>query len=187
MRRYPDVFLMRHGQTEWNAAGRMQGWLDSPLTALGRTQAARQATIIGPLLPGLARYSSTLGRAEATARIVFGGDDFTRDARLAEIDIGHFSGAMIEDLRPGYPEVFTGGRLDWYDRAPGGEHFVGLETRARAFLDALTGPAIIVTHGITLRMLRRLILGWPIERLADLTVEQGAVHAIRNGRHEVLR
>lgn len=187
MRPFPDLYLMRHGQTEWNAQGRMQGRLDSPLTALGRAQAAQQAVIMAPLLPGLMRWSSPQGRAEETARIVFGGDDFRREPRLAEIDVGAFSGALLTDLRPRHPEVFAGDRLDWYDRAPGGEHFAGLEARARAFLDQLSGPAVIVTHGIALRMLRCLVLGWPMARLGDLSVEQGAVHALRNGRHEVLR
>src|SRR5688572_21431497 len=58
---FPDLYLMRHGQTEWNLAGRLQGLRDSPLTARGIAQARRQARLIADI--GAARYSSPQGRA----------------------------------------------------------------------------------------------------------------------------
>lgn len=180
----PDLYLMRHGQTAWNAEGRMQGRLDSPLTDLGRQQARAQAGLLTGLDGDLLRISSPQGRAVASARIVFGGRPFATDPRLAEIDIGAFSGQLIADLRRRHPAIFLGDRLAWYDRAPGGEHFAGLRARVAAFLDDLPGPAIIVTHGITLRMLRLVATGGPISALGDLPVQQGAVHVLRAGRHE---
>lgn len=180
---YPDLYLMRHGQTEWNAEGRMQGRLDSPLTSMGITQSKRQAELIAKVEGNC--FASTLGRAIQAARIVFGDKEFTTDDRLVEIDIGEFSGHKIEELLRDRPEFFTGSRLDWYDRAPGGEHFSGLAVRAHSFLDDLTGPAIIVTHGMFLRMLRITALGWPVSRIEELSVEQGSVHVIRNGKHEI--
>lgn len=182
---YPDLYLMRHGQTVWNAEGRMQGRLDSPLTALGQRQAAAQARILGGI--EALRFSSPQGRALQTARIVFGDRPFRTDDRLAEIDIGAFSGHLVEDLRARHPAVFEGCRLAWYDRAPDGEHFSGLMRRAIAFLADLPGPALIVTHGITLRMLRLVAMGLPQERLAEMPVEQGAVHLVRRGEHRILR
>ncbi|SEO13445.1 probable phosphoglycerate mutase [Paracoccus alcaliphilus] len=182
---YPDLYLMRHGQTEWNLAGRLQGRLDSPLTDKGIAQAERQRGLVAGV--DAARYASTQGRAQASARIVFDGAAFAGDDRLVEIDIGDHAGSSYAALRARMPEIFTGGRLDWYDRVPGGEGFSGLEARCRAFLDGLTGPALIVTHGITLRMLRVLALGWPMARLPHYSVEQGAVHVIRDGRSEIWR
>lgn len=182
---YPDLYLMRHGQTEWNLSGRMQGCLDSPLTRLGIEQARRQRELTGALEGH--RIASPQGRAQQTAGIVFGNGGFATDDRLREIDIGDFTGRRIEQLRVEQPDIFAGGRLDWYDRAPGGEHFAALARRASGFLDSLTGPALIVTHGITLRMLRILAMGWPLTRLGELTVEQGAVHVVRKAVHEVWR
>lgn len=182
---YPDLYLMRHGQTEWNAAGRMQGRLDSPLTALGLAQAERQRDLAAGI--AAARFASPQGRALATARIVFGPAPFATDPRLVEIDIGDFTGEAYLPLRARLPQVFAGGRLDWYDRAPGGEGFAGLSARCRAFLDGLDGPALVVTHGITLRMLRIMALGWPLSRLDEMSVEQGAIHVVAGGRHELLR
>jgi broad specificity phosphatase PhoE len=184
MQGLPDLFLMRHGQTEWNACGRMQGRLDSVLTPLGRMQAQRQAWLLRDLT-GLARYASTAGRAQQTACIAFGGADFISDARLHEIDIGLFTGRLGNELRAEHPQIFAGGVLDWYDRVPGGEHFSGLQARARAFLRALPGPALIVTHGITLRMLRLEAMGLPLDRLAEMPVLQGAVHLVSRGRHSM--
>lgn len=182
---YPDLYLMRHGQTEWNLAGRMQGRLDSPLTELGTAQAGQQARLISRITAE--RYSSPQGRAARTAEIAFGELAFKTDPRLCEIDTGDFTGHSIEELRQSYPEAFTGGSLDWYDRAPQGETFAQLSVRCQSFLDDLTGPALIVTHGITLRMLRVLALGIPLARLEELPVEQGAVHVVRKAAHEVWR
>lgn len=181
----PDIYLMRHGQTEWNVKGMMQGLLDSPLTPLGRAQAARQRELVADVTA--ARISSPQGRARQTARIVFEGQGFASDSRLCEIDVGAFTGRMIEEIRLHQPEYFTGSRLDWYNRSPGGENFHQLSERCRDFLHGLAGPTLIVTHGITLRMLRILALGWPVSRLEELTVEQGAVHIVRKGEYQVWR
>ena len=182
---YPDLYLMRHGQTEWNAAGRMQGRMDSPLTGLGIRQAQAQARLIAGI--EAAHFASPLGRAQQTARIVFGDQPFTTDARLAEIDIGAFSGQLHDDLAAAHPQIFGGDPYHWYDNAPGGEGLDALMDRARAFLDALTGPALVVTHGITLRMLRMLALGWDMSRFHELAQHQGAVQVIRDGQHEIWR
>lgn len=180
----PDLFLMRHGQTAWNAEGRLQGRLDSPLTDLGRRQARAQAHLLAGLGDDLLRISSPQGRARASASIIFGGHPFATDDRLAEIDVGAFAGHLVGDLRRRHPDIFAGDRLSWYDRSPGGEHFAGLQARVAAFLDDLPGPAMIVTHGITLRMLRLVAMGAPLSALGHLPVHQGAVHVLRGGRHE---
>lgn len=182
---YPDLYLMRHGQTLWNAEGRMQGKLDSPLTALGIAQAEAQARLIAGIEAH--RFASPQGRAQQTARIVFGGKPFTSDARLAEIDIGDFSGRLYPDLAAAHPALFAREDYGWYDQTPGGEGFSGLMARARSFLDGLTGPSLIVTHGITLRMLRLIAMGWDMSRFAELSQHQGAVQVVRAGRHEIWR
>lgn len=186
---WPDLWLMRHGQTEWNAAGRMQGHLDSPLTALGRSQAGRQAAIMAGVLdqnPGISLVASPLGRAVETAGIVFGQRPFMQDARFREISVGEFEGRTRPDLEAAFPELFGLSWLGWYDHAPGGERLPGLRARVTEALADLTGPAAIICHGITLRMIRLVVLGWPDDRLEEMEVRQGAVHLMRKGRHEML-
>lgn len=180
----PDLYLMRHGQTLWNAEGRLQGRLDSPLTELGIVQARRQKWLLGALSK-LDCYASPAGRAQQTARIVFAGRPWKTDPRLAEIDIGCFAGELFADLARRHPTLFSGGPLDWYDKVPGGEHFDGLESRLCGFLADLRRPAAIVTHGVTLRMLRALAMGLPRPRLAEMAVHQGAVHLVSRGRQRV--
>ncbi len=180
---------MRHGQTEWNAAGRMQGHMDSPLTALGHRQAADQARIMAPFLdsdPSMLCLASPLGRAVATANIVFAGSSYRTDARLREISGGEFEGRRRAELEASFPDLFSESWLGWYDRAPGGERLSDLRARVTAALSELTAPAAIVCHGITLRMMRLVVLGWSDDRLEELEVRQGAVHRISRGRHEML-
>jgi len=183
---FPDLYLLRHGQTEWNVEGRLQGRMDSPLTARGIAQAERQAELLRGLAPDLLRYSSTAGRALQTARIVFGAQDFTQDARLQEIDVGGFTGAREADLRLSHPALFCDDPLGWYDRTPGGEHLADLARRVRGFLDGLHGPAIVVTHGITLRMIRQIAMAEPAADLGGRPVHQGAIHLVRGGAEDVI-
>lgn len=181
---YPDLYLIRHGQTLWNREGRIQGRLDSPLTELGRTQARMMADLVRDI-PAY-RVSSPQGRALETAQILFGEHSFTTDARLAEIDTGAFTGQHINDLRRNYPDAFLGSRLSWYDHTPDGEHFADLRARVATFLTSLRGTTIVVTHGITLRMIRSIAMGQDGKSLDELPVEQGAIHLVRARQHEIL-
>lgn len=175
---------MRHGETRWNAEGRLQGAHDSPLTARGLRQAAWQAALIAGL-PGL-RLASPQGRAVATARIVFPGG-FTCDPSLREIGLGDAAGLLLADLVRERPGLFGAGGLGWYDTLPGGEGLAALETRMAGFLVRLTGPALIVSHGITLRMIWALVTGAGRGRLHHAPLEQGRVLALRGGVAQVLR
>ncbi|WP_312525943.1 histidine phosphatase family protein [Paracoccus sp. (in: a-proteobacteria)] len=191
--KFPDLYLMRHGQTIWNVEERMQGLLDSPLTELGLGHAQRQAALVSALaqkqeidLAAVGKFASTQGRAQHTAQIIFGDGGFESDQRLVEIDVGAFTGAQIKHLRISHPHIFTGPRYDWYNRTPDGEHFAALEARVRSFLEGLTSPAMIVTHGMTLRMIRVVALGLPVARIAEMPVRQGVIHLVAQGRHRTL-
>ncbi|MEL7091182.1 MAG: histidine phosphatase family protein [Pseudomonadota bacterium] len=180
---FPDCYILRHGETEWNRDMRMQGRLDSPLTALGEQHAAAQGRIIAALgRTDLTWYCSPQGRAAATARIVAGPDlHITEDARLAEIDIGTWTGLTRDVIAAANPALFETDGLAWYDHAPEGEGLFALGARTRAFLDTLTGPSVIVTHGITSRVLRCHLRGLPIEAFEEVGGGQGMVHAVRGG------
>ncbi len=189
MEKSVELLILRHGQTEWNRIGRMQGWRDSSLTALGRAQAARQGDILRGLgVGGWPWFSSPQGRAMTTARIALGdaAGPITPDGRLREIGLGDWTGALRETIRAGAPHLFANGDLGWYDHAPGGEGLTALAARAQAFLDDLDGPVVVVTHGITSRVMRALALGMAVRDFDKLPGGQGVVHHIRDGRARVI-
>ncbi|MEO0939704.1 MAG: histidine phosphatase family protein [Pseudomonadota bacterium] len=189
MHLYPHCLILRHGETAWNREGRIQGERDSPLTALGRAQAAAQGRILAGLGTGSFDWIvSPQGRAQATARIAAGpGATLRTDARLAEISMGDWSGMLRAELAAANPALFESEGLAWYDHAPGGEGLEALARRTRALLDDLTGPAILVTHGITSRMLRCHLQGLPPEAFETVGGGQGVVYALSGGAQRVLR
>lgn len=189
---YPELYVLRHGETHWNAEKRMQGRLDSPLTKTGEAQAARQGEILQQAAPPNAPvFSSPQGRALRTAEIICGPDrPVLTDARLSEIDVGRWQGQLRSSLQIKGPlQETSDGPLALYEQAEGGEGFAALRRRCTSFLDDLeevTGPVILVTHGITSRMLRLVWLGWPTQRMADLPGGQGIVHHLKAGQARVL-
>lgn len=186
-----DLILARHGQTEWNAIQRMQGRLNAPLTAQGRAEAARLGRILAPL--DLARYDvriSPQGRVVQTAAIALGHAHvpLRSDDRLMEIDVGDWSGRDLHDLRAEAPDLFTDDparRFEWYEAAPGGEGFTGLEARIRDLMADLRGPALLITHGIALRMIRSFALAGDASLFGHGgPVRQGVAYLCRGGQLE---
>jgi len=175
---------MRHGETEWNREGRFQGALDSPLTALGRAQAVAMGCTLTArgVTPGShPLWVSPQGRAIATAALAFPGAPLRSDPRLAEIGMGQWSGLRRDqiDIRwPGPPEQDM---FALYARCPDGEAFAAVWARVAAFLADLTGPAIIISHGMTSRFLRACALGLGPDGAADMPGGQGVIHHLRPG------
>jgi len=182
---YPDLLILRHGETEWNLAGRMQGEMDSPLTATGRAQAGAQQRILTRFgIDGWNVWSSPQGRAAATARIALGtrADDVRTDPRLSEITMGEWTGLQRSAIAAAAPHLFESEMdLIWYDHAPGGEGIEALFARTGAFLAELKVPGVIVTHGITSRMLRCHALGLEPGAFAELPGGQGVVYHLSGG------
>jgi probable phosphoglycerate mutase len=179
---FPEVYILRHGQTQWNAQGRLQGHFDSELTDLGREQAMAQRAILERCdLTGARLWSSPLGRAVHTAQIVLPGWNIETHEDLAEIGIGAWAGQFLTDLPPEACQNHSSdGFLDLYDHAPGGEGLIGLHQRCVRFLHALTGPSVIVTHGITSRMLRVILMGGGCSDLSGVDGGQGVVFKIKD-------
>ncbi len=179
----PPLYILRHGQTDWNATGRMQGRLDSNLTDLGRAQAQAQHAILQTCdLTGHRAITSPQGRAFHTASIALGGlvDGIETDAALSEIGLGGWAGRSRDALLAEVPQARDA--FDLYEYAPGGEGFSALRARCTAFLGTLSGPAVLVTHGITSRMLRLILLDRPTEDLRDIGGGQGVVYHIDGAR-----
>lgn len=192
MTQFPEILVIRHGETEWNRLGRMQGRLDSPLTEKGRAQARG----LEPLLidAGLTQgshkiLSSPQGRSMHTAEIALAAFDLcaTPDVRLAEIDVGRWSGltkAQIADQ--GGTSIPNEPHHAFCARAPGGEGIEGLWQRCEALLAGLTRPAVLFTHGVTSRVLRTIAMGWGRDRLGDLPGGQGIIFRVQDGSHQTL-
>ncbi|ROU03935.1 histidine phosphatase family protein [Histidinibacterium lentulum] len=189
---FPELLILRHGETAWNAEGRWQGALDSPLTPLGLDQARAMAALLSGLGIGPATHdlrTSPQGRALTTAEAVAAATGLSPvpDPRLREIGVGRWAGltrAEADALSP--PPAPDEHFLDRYARAPEGEGFAALWERCAAVLADLRRPTVIVTHGITSRVLRTIATGRTPDRLADLPGGQGVIFRIAAGRHETL-
>ncbi|WP_298836213.1 histidine phosphatase family protein [uncultured Roseobacter sp.] len=182
---YPPLYILRHGQTCWNAEHRVQGRLDSPLTELGRSQAADQGRILRDRdLSGFHFLSSPQGRAFQTAAIALEGlaMRIDTDPRLAEITVGEYEGRRRSELPNGEAAAESEeSALHLYDSAPGGEGFAGLRERCVSFLETLSAPSVLVTHGMTSRMLRLIVLGMDVSEIGALPGGQGVVYYLVNG------
>ena len=187
---FPELFILRHGQTEWNLLKKYQGQLDSPLTKLGLSQATMQGAILQRHLKGraLPAYASPLRRAAHTAELALLplGQQAQHDSRLKEVHFGAWEGKT-------YVEVFgsedidrSKDRLKHYFGSPDGENFAAIESRCRAFITGLDGPSIIISHGITSRVLRGIWLGLSPEAMLDLPIGQGCVYHLNAGREHCL-
>jgi broad specificity phosphatase PhoE len=190
------IFLVRHGETEWNRTRRYQGWSDSPLTDQGRAQAGA----IGRLLCSLPEarsadlVASPLGRARHTAEIIrecLGRSSLVRfDDRLRELSFGSWDGFTRADIAALMPGAFDDERRDeWYFATPDGETYEVFAGRVGAWLAEIqTGgePVIVVTHGVVTRILRGLYAGLPRAAAMRLPVPQDRVFRLADGTIEEL-
>jgi broad specificity phosphatase PhoE len=176
MARPLTLLLVRHGQSEWNAAGLMQGQTAHvPLTGLGHEQAATAARELAALRPG-AMLSSDLLRAVQTAEhcAAATGLPFTTTPALREQGYGVLEGRPSRELW----DV-----VDWTDphwAAEGGESLAGLHARVAALLAGLREdpPAdvvALVTHGDTLRAAQAVAAGLGPAELPAVTPHNGTV------------
>ncbi|NUH66302.1 histidine phosphatase family protein [Sulfitobacter sp. S0837] len=187
MTNYPPLYILRHGETEWNVEGRLQGRHDSPLTAQGRAQARAQNAILKRCdLTGFTALTSPQKRAQDTATIALEGLlPFAADEGLAEIGLGAWAGRERAALLANCPRARDS--FDLYEEAPGGEGFAALYKRCQAFLGRLDGPHVLITHGITSRMLRLILTGRDIDQLRRIQGGQGVVFEIIDGQQRRLK
>ena len=184
---YPELFILRHGQTFWNREGRHQGQLDSDLTDLGKDQASGQGELLARLLNGriLSAFTSPSTRTRDTAELALDplGISATPDPRLMEVHFGDWQGMLTEDIAAQWPDLYATekGDLDWFFRSPMGETYEDLSKRTKRFLDELSEPAILVTHGITSRALRAHWLGLSYDEMKTLRGGQGNVYHLSDG------
>ncbi len=145
-----EIWLVRHGETDWTASGRLNGWTDTILSDRGRLQAGALHKELAHSQPAQA-WTSDLRRCQETAQLA--GLEATADTRLRELDFGELEGAAWNQLSPTHRQW-----LRDFDQfvAPGGESVMELKARVHAFLaDLDPGRHIIVTHGGVIRLICR--------------------------------
>ena len=183
------IYLVRHGQTEFNRERRIQGHVDSPLTELG----VRQARAVGRLLRDLIRepegwrlVSSPLGRAHATAELIsarLGGLPVELDDRLKEMSWGAYDGRLRAKLEAQEPETF--GRTGWAFDAGAGESYEDVSARLDDWLASLPPEPerriIAVSHGVSGRVLRGLYANLDRDEAGLQDVPQDAVYLLQHG------
>ncbi|HTT81219.1 MAG TPA: histidine phosphatase family protein [Stellaceae bacterium] len=183
------IFLVRHGETEWNRARRYQGWSDSPLTEDGIAQAAALGRRLAALPDAAAAdiVASPLGRARHSAEIIaecLGRSQPPRlDERLREISLGAWDGLMRKEVRRRLGAQFV--EWEWYFLAPDGERYEAFAARLADWLaDTGEGPLIAVCHGVVTRVLRGLYAGLPRDAALRLAVPQDRIFRLGDGAIE---
>lgn len=145
-----ELWLARHGETEWTIARRHTGHTDVPLTPRGEAQAAA----LGARLAGR-RFAlvlaSPLARARRTAELAGFADLLELDADLVEVDYGEYEGRTTAEVHRARPDWDL-----WRDGCPGGETIAEAAVRAGRVLArarAANGPVLLVGHGHLTRTL----------------------------------
>ena len=173
------LYLIRHARTAWNHDGRMQGWADPGLDALGQQQAQALARrLYAESFAAL--YSSPLARARETAEAVAAGHHMRVrfDDRLRERNLGAWTGLTFEEARERYPEAAAG---DWrLHGPPGGENQADLMARAAAAMDEIAGRhaeacVAVFSHGGTLSAYLEHLLGIDPERSVSFSFHNTAI------------
>jgi probable phosphoglycerate mutase len=185
--RYPPtvVWLVRHGETDWNATGRIQGHADhASLTEEGRRQALMAARQLGTK-PVRALYASDLRRARQTASTIAGelGCTVGVDDRLRERSFGSLEGLDSSRLTPEVTGIDHETIVDPAARPPGGETLDEVWLRCAAFLGSLSlqangGEIVVVAHGGSIRMLQLAAEGLGPAGSAWSPVANASIHRL---------
>jgi probable phosphoglycerate mutase len=185
------LYLVRHGETDWNAEGRLQGGQDIALNDRGRRQAAEAAERLQQLAfepDGFAFVCSPMARAQETMRILQSrlatdSGAFETVETLREITFGRWEGLTWREVRRMEPEKARQRERDkWLYVPPDGESYAMLTERIRPWLENLKGPTLAVSHGGVARAILALTgLVNPVEA-ASVDIWQGRVMIIEKGR-----
>jgi|GEM_PF-802502 len=184
-----DLYLMRHGRTQWNLEGRIQGGHDSLLLPESKIYVRKMAEFLNGQRIGHV-FVSPLGRCVETVKIVrqVTGYDYVIDERLRECDHGQCEGmtmAEVERRFPGFLMMREQNR--WVTKWPGGEAYSDVSARARSFVDDLyayhadKARVLIVAHEMFNKCLIGAVLGWSADvATMKLRQENNVLFSINN-------
>ena len=190
-----NIFLFRHGQTEWNLEGRFQGQLDSPLTPKGRVQARNNAhKVIEHMgdIESIKIFASPLGRAKSTAHIVCDELGISRerikfDNRIMEFNYGVFEGKRKQDLID--TEAFKAREENkWFYKIEGGDSYEIVAQRVQSFLNSIAQEkeVMIIAHEMVNRTLRGLYFNLPKEKILNFRQPNDVVLFFKGNREFLL-
>ncbi|EKF17034.1 histidine phosphatase family protein [Nitratireductor pacificus] len=193
----PSILVIRHGETQWNVAGRLQGFRDTPLTVNGIRQALAVAVRLSSVLEelhGAGFWVSPLGRARQTASILADTwsvpfEDFVEEKGLSERSYGVWEGLSLEEVQRQLPDQFEANEADpWNYCMPGGESRTAFTDRVRAWLDGLDAsrPHVVVTHSGSLRALRGIYTRASGDTILTYREPQTAAFLLSEGKETML-
>jgi broad specificity phosphatase PhoE len=185
------LYYVRHGLTDWNAAGRLQGHLDIPLNQTGREQAAHCATILGDLFAREGRpaaeldyVSSPLSRARETMEIMraalgLAPTAYALEPRLTEIAFGEWEGLTYDEVMRRDPDIVARRETDkWEFLPPGGENYRQLALRVGAWYATLTRDTVVCAHGGTGRAMVAVLGIAPPGEAVHHSIDQNVVYVL---------
>jgi glucosyl-3-phosphoglycerate phosphatase len=191
-----QLILVRHGETEENAAGIVQGWNHGTLSDLGKQQVLRLAERVARMQPN-ALFSSPLGRALATAQAIAdatGLEIRTLDA-LREVCLGTWEGRSYLEIRRDDAENYQRWRDDPGSACPGGESHNDVLRRMEEAFETIASSAngqrlraVVVTHGAAIRLGATALLAAPVTLSRHLAQDNAAINIFdRRSDRYVLR
>ncbi|HHG3224251.1 TPA: histidine phosphatase family protein [Vibrio parahaemolyticus] len=183
------IFVLRHGETGFNADKKLQGHCNSSLTSKGSDQARRVGTTLKQYVENrpFRVYSSTLGRALQTSQIVceelnYSYENLNKEPRLKEFSLGEWEQRTIPSLEQEIPNLLA--QNDWYLQAPNCETYESVRERLSSWLSdvAHDEDIVVVSHGLTGIVLRGLLLGMDYTQVWQQDLPQDAFFIIEDGR-----
>jgi probable phosphoglycerate mutase len=189
------LFIIRHGQTDWNAEYRLQGQQDIPLNPTGRRQATENGAKLKRVAGDLSAYafvSSPLQRARETMELIrtaagFDTQGYSIDERLKEISFGDWEGwtnAEIAARDPGRIEERYADKWDFIPPGEKGESYEILSWRVGSWLKDVDRPTVAVCHGGVIRCIFKLTGTLSKQAAADLDIPQDRLLHYVDGRLE---
>ncbi|MEO1720380.1 MAG: histidine phosphatase family protein [Pseudomonadota bacterium] len=186
------LYVIRHGQTDWNRDRRLQGQIDIPINALGREQAAHNGRALRHAdvpLDTLDFVASPLSRTTETMEILreaagLPRAGFATDPRLKEIKYGDWEGALLSELKASDPAGYRERNANkYYWRPNNGESYAELSERVDGWLSEVERDAVVVTHGGVTRVLRGLVQPMTQNDVPNQIVPQDRVLVLRHDGH----
>ena len=193
------LILVRHGESEWNRAGRIQGQVNSPLTDLGINQAKEIRDYLSGILLNqeLEIYTSPLDRAIQTAEIIAQGIDHPSskiiiEERLNDFNVGEISGTFgwdkVAEIFPEQAQLRLQDPMRFHPS--GGESGAEFEARLRSLLEDMMDEGtlkLMVSHGIVNKFIRGILKNLSGKEMVELGESQNTIYRLEQGEETEIK
>ena len=197
--RLTDIYLVRHGESEWNREGRIQGQFNSPLTEFGVAQAKAISSFLSDHLTydQIQIYSSPLGRAQQTAEIIAEGinqpvKSIIIEPRLNDFNLGEIAGTYgwdkVAELYPELAHLRLNNPMHFHP--PGGESGADFKARLMEFMDEIADhetPKLLVSHGIVNKFIRGIRKNLSGKQMIELGESQDTIYHLNNTQDQEIK